>query len=403
MIEKTIERTVARRPKRPAAERISPVVRSLPPSGIRRFFDLVTEMKGVISLGVGEPDFVTPQHIRDAAIYSLERGYTSYTSNYGLLELREAIAGYLGRFIDVSYEPRKEILITVGVSEAVDLALRAVLKPGDEVIMPEPCYVSYPPCTILAGGRPVFVPTSMSNDFKLTAAEIEPYITERTEALLLCFPNNPTGATLSWEDLEGIAQLAIEHDLIVISDEIYAELTYEGHHASIASFPGMRERTILLSGFSKAHAMTGWRIGYAASVPEIIEAMMKIHQYVMLCAPIMGQKAALEALAHGEAEKERMKTCYNERRRLLVKGLNDIGLTCFEPLGAFYTFPSIAITGMDSDEFAERLLQEEKVAVVPGTAFGPSGDGHVRCSYASSTENILTALKRMERFVARHA
>ena len=386
----------------PRRERISAVVRSLPPSGIRRFFDLVAEMKGVVSLGVGEPDFVTPQHVRDMAMYSLEQGYTSYTSNFGLLELREAISDYLRHFIGNVYDPRKEILVTVGVSEAVDLALRAILEPGDEVIIPEPCYVSYKPCTVLAGGVPVVVSTTVQNGFQLTARDLESHITGRTKAILLCYPNNPTGATLSYENMEGIASIAVKHDLLVISDEIYGELTYSGTHVSIASFPDMQERTIVLNGFSKAHAMTGWRIGYAAGPSDIIAAMVKIHQYVALCAPITAQKAAYEALLHGDHEKERMKNRYDERRRLIVRGLNDIGLACFEPKGAFYAFPSIAITGMSSEEFAERLLQEEKVAVVPGNAFGQSGEGYVRCSYAASVDNILIALERMARFVERH-
>ncbi|HHV62876.1 MAG TPA: aminotransferase class I/II-fold pyridoxal phosphate-dependent enzyme, partial [Firmicutes bacterium] len=283
----------------PRRERISAVVRSLPPSGIRRFFDLVAEMKGVVSLGVGEPDFVTPQHVRDMAMYSLEQGYTSYTSNFGLLELREAISDYLRHFIGNVYDPRKEILVTVGVSEAVDLALRAILEPGDEVIIPEPCYVSYKPCTVLAGGVPVVVSTTVQNGFQLTARDLESHITGRTKAILLCYPNNPTGATLSYENMEGIASIAVKHDLLVISDEIYGELTYSGTHVSIASFPDMQERTIVLNGFSKAHAMTGWRIGYAAGPSDIIAAMVKIHQYVALCAPITAQKAAYEALLHG--------------------------------------------------------------------------------------------------------
>lgn len=389
--------------RRSLEDKLSPMVRSIPPSGIRKFFDLVTETKGVISLGVGEPDFVTPQHIRDAAIYSIERGYTSYTSNYGLLELREAISAYLAKFIGVAYDPRREILVTVGVSEALDLALRAILSPGDEVIVFEPCYVSYKPCTVLAGGVPVGVPMDPESDFQVSYDEVASYITNRTKAILVSSPNNPTGSVFTRETLEGIARLAVENDLIVISDEIYGELTYDGPHQSIVSFPGMEERTIVLNGFSKAYAMTGWRIGYAAGPAPFIEAMMKIHQYVALCAPIMAQKGAIDALRNGEREKQRMKTIYDERRRLISAGLNRIGLRCHEPRGAFYVFPSIAITGMSSSEFCEKLLLEEKVAVVPGSAFGECGEGFIRCSYAASTENIIEALARMESFVKRHS
>lgn len=381
---------------------VNQTVADLPPSGIRRFFDLVSEMKGVISLGVGEPDFVTPWHIREACIYSLEKGYTMYTSNQGLLELREEICNYLKRSYGVTYEPCKEVLVTVGVSEALDLALRAIVSPGDEVIVPEPCYVSYKPCTIMAGGIPVTVQTSHKDNFKLTAQALRDAITPKTKVLLLCYPNNPTGAILTKSEQEAIAEVVREHDLLVISDEIYGELTYEGKHTCFASLPGMQERTILLNGFSKAYAMTGWRIAYAAAVPEIIAAMNKIHQYTMLCAPIMGQKAALEALRSGEEEMHKMVKQYDRRRKLITKGFTELGMTCFEPKGAFYVFPSIQITGMTSDQFAEALLHEEKVALVPGSAFGASGEGFVRCSYAASVENITEAINRIERFLRNH-
>jgi aminotransferase len=381
---------------------VNPTVQALPPSGIRRFFDLVAEMKGVISLGVGEPDFVTPWHIREACFYSLEKGYTMYTSNYGLLELREEIAADLAKNYNVHYDPRKELLATVGVSEALDLAFRAIIEPGDEVIVPEPCYVSYNPCVLMAGGRPVNVITRAEEGFRVRARDIEPLITPKTKALLLCYPNNPTGGVMTREVALEIAELAVRRNLLVLSDEVYAHLTYEGQHVCFASLPGMQERTILFNGFSKAYAMTGWRLGYAAGPPEIIAAMTKIHQYTMLCAPITAQKAAIEALRHGEAQRTKMVAEYNRRRRLFVKGLNDIGLSCFEPLGAFYAFPSIAVTGLDSIAFSEALLKEEKVAVVPGDAFGRCGEGYVRCSYASSLANLQEALVRMGRFVAKY-
>jgi aminotransferase len=382
--------------------RINRTVQALPPSGIRRFFDLVADMKDVISLGVGEPDFVTPWHVREACVYSLEKGYTMYTSNYGLLELREAIAEDIAGNYQVDYDPRREILVTVGVSEALDLAFRAVIEPGDEVIIPEPCYVSYNPCVTMAGGKPVNVVTRAEEGFRVRARDIKPYLTPRTKALLLCYPNNPTGGVMTPEVALELAELAAERDLLVISDEVYAHLTYEGSHVCLAGLPGLKERTLLLNGFSKAYAMTGWRLGYAAGPADIIGAMTKIHQFTMLCAPITAQKAAIEALRKGEKERRRMTEEYNRRRRMIVAGLNAIGLDCFEPRGAFYAFPSIARTGLDSDAFCERLLYEEKVAVVPGTAFGKCGAGFVRCSYASSLENLKEALVRMERFVRNH-
>lgn len=378
---------------------INQCVSELPPSGIRRFFDLVAEMKGVISLGVGEPDFVTPWHIREACVYSLEKGYTMYTSNFGLLELREAIAADIQRSYEVEYNPRNQVLITTGVSEALDLALRAVLDPGDEVIIAEPCYVSYQPCVRMAGGVPVMIPTRVEEGFRLKAEDIRSRLTERTKAILLCYPNNPTGAVLDDQSARAIAELAQEKDLLVISDEIYARLTYDVQHICIPSLPGMAERTLLLNGFSKSYAMTGWRLGYAAGPVEVIAAMTKIHQYTMLCAPITAQKAALEALKNGSAERQRMVDQYNQRRRLIVSEMNRIGLPCFEPQGAFYVFPSITPTGLDSETFCERLLREEKVAMVPGTAFGPSGEGFIRCSYASSIDNIKEAIKRIEHFL----
>ncbi len=382
-------------------ERISPTVKSIPPSGIRRFFDIVAETKGVISLGVGEPDFVTPWHIRESCVYGLQKGYTAYTSNYGLLELREEIARHINNKYGVPYDPRKEILVTVGVSEAVDLAMRAILSPGDEVLVPEPCYVSYKACVTLAGGRPVTVPTTLENEFRVTVRQLEELVTPRTKALLIGYPNNPTGTILTWGELAAIATFAEKHDLIVISDEIYADLTYHGQHTCFASLPGMRDRTILLNGFSKAYAMTGWRVGYALSNREFINAMTKIHQYTMLCAPITGQVAAIEALKHGEGDVAKMVDEYNRRRRLMIEGFRKIGLPCFEPKGAFYIFPSVSGTGLSSLAFAEQLLKAEKVALVPGDAFGTSGEGFVRCSYASSTANLTEALQRIDRFVNR--
>ena len=378
-------------------------IENLPYSGIRKFFDLASGMSGVISLGVGEPDFVTPWHIREFSIFSLEKGYTNYTSNCGLDELRKGISRYLKEKFQLEYDYSKEILVTVGASEAIDIALRSILDPGDEVIIPEPCFVSYKPCTIMAGGIPIIVATKEANHFKLRADDLEKAVTPRTKALLLSYPNNPTGAVMTGEELQEIARVAERYDLLVISDEIYSELTYEGEHVSIASLPGMKERTVLINGFSKSYAMTGWRIGYAAAPEEIAAAMLKIHQYTIMCAPIMGQMAAVEALKNGEGEIKRMLAQYDQRRNLLVNGLNQMGLSCFEPKGAFYAFPSIKSTGMSSQEFCEKLLQEEKVAVVPGDAFGQCGEGYIRCSYAASVEQITEALVRMERFVERHA
>lgn len=381
------------------SDRISPVVKSIPPSGIRRFFDVVAEMKGVISLGVGEPDFVTPWHIRESCVYGLQKGYTSYTSNYGLLELREEITKRIKSVYNVEYNPRCEALVTVGVSEALDLAMRAILSPGDEVLVPEPCYVSYKACVTLAGGIPIPVATTPENEFRVTVDQLEKLVTPRTKALLIGYPNNPTGAIMTREALLKVAEFATRHDLIVISDEIYGDLTYDGTHTCFSSLPGMRDRTILLNGFSKAYAMTGWRIGYALSNPDFIGAMTKIHQYTMLCAPITAQVAAIEALKRGEGPMQKMRAEYNQRRRLMLEGMRSIGLNCFEPKGAFYIFPSIKETGMTSLQFAEELLMTEKVALVPGDAFGESGEGFVRCSYAASVANLSEALKRIDHFV----
>lgn len=371
----------------------------VPPSGIRKFFELVMGMEEVISLGVGEPDFVTPWHIREACVYALERGYTMYTSNYGMLELREEIARRLERDYSLSYDPADEILVTVGVSEGYDLAIRALVDPGDEVVVHEPSYVSYKPCTIFAGGEPVVVKTRVEEEFKLTPEGLEKKITDKTKALILSYPNNPTGATMGRNELEEIADIVIEHDLVAVSDEVYDKLTYEGEPCSFASLNGMQERTVLLNGMSKAYAMTGWRIGYAASNNEVIEAMMKIHQYGMLCAPVMSQMAAIEALRNGEREVMEMRQQYIERRNLMVRRLNEMGLECFNPKGAFYAFPSIETTGLSSEEFAEELLRKKKVAVVPGNAFGDCGEGFVRCSYAASINDISEAMDRMEDFV----
>ena len=381
------------------AERVSPIVRSIPPSGIRRFFDIVAEMSGVISLGVGEPDFVTPWHIRESCVHGLQRGYTSYTSNYGLLELRQEITRMIETDYGVTYNPKCEALVTVGVSEALDLAMRAILSPGDEVLVPEPCYVSYQACVTLAGGTPVSVSCTRENEFRVTVDQLAAAVTPRTKALLIGYPNNPTGAVMPREALAAIAQFAEQHDLIVISDEIYANLTYDGEHTCFASLPGMRDRTILLNGFSKAYAMTGWRIGYALGNEDFIAAMTKIHQFTMLCAPITAQIAAVEALQQGRPSRERMVAEYDKRRRLMVEGFRNMGLDCFEPKGAFYVFPSIQNTGLTSLEFAEKLLHAEKVALVPGNAFGACGEGYIRCSYAASSKNLSEALDRIGRFV----
>jgi aminotransferase len=382
---------------------LSKTVQAIPPSGIRKFFDLVAQTEGVISLGVGEPDFATPWHITETACYSLEKGETMYTSNQGLPELREEIAAYQKRHIGVEYSPVDEILVTIGVSEAVDLAVRALLEPGDEVLVPEPSYVSYCPEVTLAYGTPVPLPTYHGDQYRLRPDVLEKYITPKSKILVLPYPSNPTGGIMNYDDLKALVDIIIKNDLIVISDEIYSELTYYGKHVSIASFPGMRDRTIVMNGFSKAFAMTGWRVGYACGHPEIIAAMTKIHQYMIMCAPIMGQKAAIEALRHGEEEMRRMVDSYNYRRKIILSGLAGIGLDCFEPQGAFYCFPSIAISGMNSEVFCEKLLHEEQVAVVPGNAFGSNGDGFIRCCYAASIGNIEQAIERMGHFLRRHA
>lgn len=382
--------------------RIADHVRTIPRSGIRDFFEIVQSMKEVISLGIGEPDFVTPWHIREAAIYSLEKGRTGYTSNLGAPRLRRAIAAYVESHFSVGYNPHDEIIVTVGVSEAIDLALRALLNPGDEVLYHEPCYVSYSPSILLAGGVPVAVATSAEDEFTLRAADLEKAITPKTRVLMLNFPTNPTGAVMPEEELKKIAALAVKHDLVVLSDEIYSELTYdEVPHHSIAALPGMKERTVFLHGFSKAFAMTGWRIGYACGPADIIESMMKIHQYSILCAPVMAQEAALEALERGQRSMERMREEYRLRRNLIVTSLNEAGIPCHLPKGAFYVFPDIRGTGMTSKDFALKLLEEKKVAVVPGTAFGPSGEGYVRCSYATALDQIKVAVERIADFVRR--
>lgn len=381
---------------------ISDRVKSIAPSGIRKFFDLLNSMEGVISLGIGEPDYTTPWHIREAAIYSMEKGMTMYTSNSGIPEVRQELSRYLKKRFDLEYDWNSELLITVGVSEALDLVMRAILNPGDEVIMPDPSYVSYPACVHLAGGVPVSIPTYEENDFEISASDIEARITAKTKAILLGYPANPTGAVMPHDKLQKIAELARKHDILMIVDEIYSQLIYGAEHTCIAALPGMQEHTVLLNGFSKSFAMTGWRIGYAAAGKPIIAAMTKIHQYTIMCASTMAQMAALEAMKAGEQDVIDMVEDYNHRRLVTVKGLRDIGLSCFEPKGAFYAFPSIKSTGMSSEEFAEILLMEEKVAVVPGTAFGPSGEGYVRCCYATSLKEIEEALVRMKRFLDRH-
>ncbi|GAC1447376.1 MAG: aminotransferase class I/II-fold pyridoxal phosphate-dependent enzyme [Ktedonobacterales bacterium] len=377
-------------------------VRAVKPSGIRKFFDIVATMPQVISLGVGEPDFVTPDHISQAGITSIQRGETHYTSNYGTLELREAIAAHLERLYGVRYDPRTEIMVTVGVSEGVDVAMRALLDPGDEVLIPDPGYVAYEADVVFAGGTVVPVATRVEDAFEVKAAAIESLLSPRSKVVLLGNPNNPTGATIERPELERIATLAHQHDLVVLSDEVYSRLVYSAEHTCIAALPGMRERTVLVDGFSKSYAMTGWRIGYACAPARILEAMLKIHQYTIMCAPTASQAAALEAITHGEPDVLAMVADYNRRRRLMVAGLNAAGLACSEPRGAFYCFPSIAETGLSSDEFAERLLFEEGVAVVPGSAFGQAGEGFVRCAYCTATDKLEQALERMARFVARH-
>lgn len=374
----------------------------IPPSGIRKFFDIVSEMKGAISLGVGEPDFDTPWHIREEGIYSLEKGRTFYTSNAGLKDLKEEICRYLARRCQVYYDFNSEVMVTVGGSEAIDMAMRAMLNPGEEVLIPQPSYVSYMPCAILAGGTPVIIELEEKDQFKLTKEKLLEKITPNTKILVLPFPNNPTGAIMEKEDLEEIAKIVIEKDIFVISDEIYSELTYNGsQHVTIASLPGMKERTILINGFSKAYAMTGWRLGYAAGPAEILKQMIKIHQFAIMCAPTTSQYAGIAALRDGDKDVERMRESYNQRRRYLLHAFHEMGFECFEPFGAFYMFPSIKRFGMTSDEFATRLLMEEKVAVVPGTAFGECGEGFLRVSYAYSLDDLKKALARIESFVKR--
>lgn len=377
---------------------VSKLVHELKPSGIRRFFDLAAGMDGVISLGVGEPDFVTPWSIREAAITSLEEGYTSYTPNAGLLELREEIANYLKTRFHVEYSP-SEIIVTVGASSAIDAAMRTILDPGDEVIVVEPCFVSYGPMVSLAGGVPVAVQALKENDFKILPSQIEAAITNKTKAIMICSPNNPTGTMLNKQELEAIAEIAIRHDLLVIADEIYAELSYDEEYTSMASIDGMWEHTILINGFSKAFAMTGWRLGFVCAPPEISSAMLKVQQYSLMCAPTMSQYAAIEALKHGQPEVEKMVESYRMRRNFIVSSFNEMGLSCHIPGGAFYAFPSIESTGLSSQEFAEQLLMKESVAVVPGDVFGESGEGHIRCSYATSMEELREAMKRIQHFI----
>jgi len=378
---------------------LSDRVVEIKPSGIRKFFDIVSEMKDAISLGVGEPDFDTPWHIRDEGIYAFERGKTFYTSNAGLKDLRIEIANYLKRSQGIEYHPDNEIIVTVGGSEAIDIGLRAVINPGDEVIIPQPSYVSYEPCAVLAGAKPVIINLKAENDFRLTAEELLAAITDKTKILILPYPNNPTGAIMEREDLEKIAKIIIEKDILVMSDEIYAELTYKNKHVSIASIEGMRERTILINGFSKAYAMTGWRLGYACAPKDLIRQMTKIHQFAIMCAPTISQYAAVEALKNGDNDVKEMRTAYNQRRRFLMDAFKKMGLECFEPFGAFYVFPCIKEFGMTSEEFATRFLKEEHVAVVPGTAFGDCGEGFLRISYAYSLDNLQTAISRLENFI----
>ena len=378
---------------------LSKTITQIQPSGIRKFFDIVSEMDGAISLGVGEPDFDTPWHVREEGIRSLEKGRTFYTSNSGLMQLREEIGKYLMRRQGLQYDPKKEIIITVGGSEAIDDALRAMLDPGDEVLIPQPSYVSYVPCTVLAGGVPVIVELKEENDFRLTPEELREKITPRTKILIMPYPNNPTGAVMEKKDLEAIRDIIIDNDLYVLSDEIYSELTYGVEHVSIASLPGMRERTVVINGFSKTYAMTGWRLGYAAGPEAIIRQMLKIHQFAIMCAPTTSQYAAVEALKNGDEDIKRMRSAYDERRKFLVGRLRELGMDCFEPFGAFYVFPSIKKFGMTSDEFATRLLREEKLALVPGTAFGNCGEGFLRISYAYSIRDLKRALERLEHFL----
>ena len=382
---------------------LSRQVVELKPSGIRKFFDIVSEMKDAISLGVGEPDFATPWHIRDEGIYSLEQGHTKYTSNAGLMKLREEICHYLYGTQDIHYHPTREVLITVGGSEAIDIGIRAMINPGEgeEVLIPQPSYVSYEPCTILAGGKPVIIDLKAENEFRLTPEELKAAITPKTKLLILPFPNNPTGAIMEKKDLEAIADIIIENDIYVMSDEIYGELTYKEKHVSIASLPGMKERTLLINGFSKAYAMTGWRLGYVCGPQNIIEQMTKIHQFAIMCAPTTAQYAAIEALKNGDEDIVEMRTAYNQRRRFLMHAFREMGLECFEPYGAFYVFPCIKEFGMTSEEFATRFLEEEKVAAVPGDAFGASGEGYLRISYAYSLEKLKMAMERLAHFITK--
>ncbi len=380
---------------------LSSTIVTIPPSGIRKFFDVVNEMEGAISLGVGEPDFDTPWHVRDAGIRSLEMGKTFYTSNAGLKELKIEICNYMKRRMKVEYNYSSEVMVTIGGSEAIDIALRAMLDPGDEVLIPQPSYVSYVPCTILAGGVPVVIELEAKDQFRLTREKLLEKITPKTKLLILPFPNNPTGAIMEKEDLEAVAEVVREKDLFIISDEIYAELTYGKKHVTIASLPGMRERTVLINGFSKAYAMTGWRIGYACAPEQILKQMLKIHQYAIMCAPTTSQYAAVEAIKNGDSDIEEMKRSYNERRKYLLGEFRSLGMDCFEPYGAFYMFPCIKRFGMTSEEFATRLLREEKIAIVPGTAFGDCGEGYLRVSYAYSMEELKRAIRRIRRFVVR--
>ncbi|OON99921.1 MAG: aromatic amino acid aminotransferase [Epulopiscium sp. Nele67-Bin004] len=382
--------------------KIAKRVSEMPPSGIRKFFDVVNEMGDAISLGVGEPDFDTPWHIREEAIYSLEQGKTVYSANSGLLTLREEICKYMKRRFELEYCPQTQTLVTVGGSEGIDVSLRTLLDGGEEVLIPEPSFVAYMPCTTFAGGVPVTISTNADNDFKLTAKQLEDAITPKSKILILPYPNNPTGAIMERHELEEIAKVVIKHDLIVLSDEIYAELTYGVNHVSIANLDGMYERTVILSGFSKAYAMTGWRLGYALGPAPVIDAMTKMHQYVLMCAPTTSQYGAISAMKNGDSDIREMRKAYDGRRKLMIEGFRKMGLSCFEPKGAFYVFPSIKETGMTSIEFCEKLLEEERVAVVPGTAFGASGEGHIRCSYAYSVDELKEALVRIERFVSRH-
>lgn len=380
---------------------LSSKIVGIKPSGIRKFFDIAAEMDDVVSLGVGEPDFDTPWHIRDEGIYSLEKGKTFYTSNSGLLELRTEISNYINRTQGISYDVKKEIIITVGGSEAIDIALRAMVDPGDEVLIPQPSYVSYEPCAILADAKPVIIELKAENEFRLTPEELLSAITDKTKILILPYPNNPTGAIMEKSDLEAIAKIIIEKDIFVISDEIYSELTYKDKHVSIASLPGMKERTILINGFSKAYAMTGWRLGYACGPEEIMKQMVKIHQFAIMCAPTTSQYAAIEALKNGDDDVAMMRDSYNQRRRFLMHAFKEMGLECFEPYGAFYVFPCIKEFGMTSDDFAMRLLEEERIAVVPGTAFGDSGEGFLRISYAYSIEKLKMAMEKINHFITR--